>query len=82
MYVKTEVRRREDAKREKWSSSCVTNREERWDGQIRHPVDPPLASALAAYLRSRLSRRVSGSPLGTARGAVGHLRGSRPAAPR
>ena len=47
--------------------------------QIRHPVDPHLAPALAAYLRSRLSRRVSGSPLGTARGAVGPLRGSRPA---
>ena len=61
MYVKTEVRRREDAKREKWSSSCVTNREERWDRsdtpstRLWRRPSPPI-SALGSRVASRALR--------------------------
>ena len=55
MYVKTEVRRRDDAKREKWSSSCVTNRSDTPSTRIWRRPSPPI-SALGSRVASRALR--------------------------
>ena len=71
MYVKTEVRRRDDAKREKWSSSCVTNRSDTPSIRIWRRPSPPI-SALGSRVASRALR--SARPAAPLALSVAHAR--------